>query len=128
MNADRVSTVLIWLVGFILVACILLLISFPINAVVGSWEFRDVEVIDRSYTPSRTSTGVGPNVGGKGVAVTTSTTSESWTLIVKDGEGSVIPVSTSPGNWAVRKAGDYVRIRRWAGCFHYGSWKTTADI
>lgn len=53
----------------------------------------------KSYTPSKTSTGIGTGVGANGKITTVTTTtyeSEEYTLIVKNEFGKIIPIKCTP--------------------------------
>lgn len=68
-------------------------------------------VIERSYTPSSTRTGAGPVIGGNGgVAVTTSASSEKWTLVC-DFNGQVETVDADKKEWVKYDKGDVITVK-----------------
>lgn len=76
-------------------------------------------VLERDFTPESTHTGVGPAIGGRGggVAVTVSSESEKWVLIVKLDNGTVEPIETSKENWVKYQKGDKVAVEYTKGRF-----------
>lgn len=77
-------------------------------------------VTDKMYTPSSTSTGVGYGGGGGGTVITTSTTPERWTLVVKSGT-VVLPIKVAKADWIRIMDGQEVTIAWNVSCFGAGS-------
>ena len=76
-----------------------------------------VRVVEKSYTPSQTTTGVGIGSGSNGkssTVVTTSTTSERWSLICEY-DGEIMVVDSNSKMWASAKSGDYIYAAKRVG-------------
>lgn len=75
-------------------------------------------VIDKSFTPSSTSTGIGTN--GKTTVVTVHRKSAAWCLVVRL-NGEIVPAYTSPDGWAKFKSGDRVSLTQRVGWWFRGN-------
>jgi TRAP-type C4-dicarboxylate transport system permease small subunit len=74
-------------------------------------------VIERIYTPSSTSTGVGTGVtssGKVGTVVMTSSEPEKWTVIVNVG-GNVVAAKANATAWSAAMAGRKASVAYWRG-------------
>lgn len=70
---------------------------------------EDVTVVHTDYTPSQTSTGVGTTTSGRAV-VTTSTTDEVFSVVVKTADGDVAAHRMPKHEWAEVRVGDTLSL------------------
>ena len=70
-------------------------------------------VIEKSYTPSTTATGVGPSFSGRngGVAIVTTVTAERYTLFLQYPDGHADPTEVNKNLWLQAKIGDVVDVK-----------------
>jgi hypothetical protein len=85
----------------------------------GSGDVRAVEVVDRWYTPARTTTSVGMSYGEHPFpVVSTHHEPEHWGVVVRDGD-AVRSIATGVAEWACAKPGAiwslHFRVGHWTG-------------
>jgi len=106
---------IIVLVSSLVIITVLVLIA---DQFCGKYVTRSGVVIEKSYTPSSTGTGVGPSIGGSGgVAVVVTSSSETYTLFIERNNGEIDNHETDRDTWLRAKVGDKITYRVWVGRF-----------
>lgn len=112
-----------WPVGPAVLAFILFVISavvfVTLDHVLGCDKMMSGIVVEKSYTPATTGTGVGPSIGGKGMSVVVVSTGERYVLFIRMPDGDTDTVGVDRGSWIDAKIGDTYtyakRINRFTG-------------
>ena len=97
-----VTVCIVFVIGFTI-----LLLFFIVDQSLGHNEIREGIVIEKSYTPSSTGTGVGPSIGGSGgVAVVVTSTSAKYILFVRLENESIDEVHVDREEWLETNKGE----------------------
>lgn len=108
---DKMEIIVYILLGLI----VLTLVAALTDCLWYNVETKEGIIIERSYTPEQTGTGVGVAVGERvGPAVTVTHNSEKWTVLVKI-DDKVIPIEVSPEMWMNLKPQTKVKIEKHTG-------------
>jgi hypothetical protein len=105
------------LVGLLIVCMVLYGVYSALDYLLAhSYTKHPAHVVERSYSPSQTSVGVGPTSTG-GTVTTISSTAAEWILVCQLDDQSIHPFSIDEDTWGRCKKGTAVDVAYWVGRF-----------